>query len=84
MPRQPPDLFEGQRTRPWRPEEFAGLEGIEFPLAYEIAVSSAELVLRLPGGGQFSATEAHRAGLRLRMPRVLRKEIAVDGEEWLG
>lgn len=82
MPRTPPDLFEGQRTRPWRPEEFALLEGR--PCIYEIRPGTDELQLRLPGGWRLTASDVYRAGLSLKLPRVLRREIAIDGGEVLG
>ncbi|MCU0732983.1 MAG: hypothetical protein MUE84_15545 [Hyphomonas sp.] len=78
MPREKRDVFEGDRTRPWRAEEYATIEG--WPIVYCVGSELAELRFHLPGGAVLTATAAHRAGLRVRLPRVLRREGPVNTE----
>jgi hypothetical protein len=71
--RNTPDWRDGERTKPWAPEQFAHVADWP-PLVYSVAGELAELRLHLPGGAVLTATAAHSAGLRVRLPRTLRRE----------
>jgi hypothetical protein len=76
------DWRDEERTRPWAPEQFAYVVGMPWAIVY--ALSADEVVLRLPGCVSVSTSEIRRRGLRLKLPRVLRREIAIDGRGGAG